>query len=410
MTPDQALDIADALASPAALTLPAREQWWRQSLAHGAPGITLLHAELAAAGLRPFDRVHSWLTAAASGPVTTGTDTGLWYGAPAIAFTMTAATAAHPGAYRGARKALDEAVAADALRRAQVGRARIACGQPPELAEFDAIRGLSGLGAHLLHSDPGGEALREVLHYLVQLAQPLPGDGGRPVPGWWTLSGSNGRPDPNMPSGHANFGLAHGICGPLALASLAALHGVTVPGQLDAIATWCRWLDRWRIDTEAGARWPYVITRAELDEPPADPAEITHSGAARRPSWCYGTAGLARAQQLAALATGDRARQHLAEHALLGALADPGQRATVRDSSLCHGFTGLAHIAHLAAADADEANAGPLRRLATALLHQATAADDGPGLLEGRAGTALAALAPLTGKAATGWDTRFLIA
>lgn len=35
-----------------------------------------------------------------------------------------------------------------------------------------------------------------------------------------------------------------------------------------------------------------------------------------RPSWCYGTPGLARARQLAGLALRDLARQEAAEHAL----------------------------------------------------------------------------------------------
>ncbi|MFJ1795361.1 lanthionine synthetase C family protein [Kitasatospora griseola] len=410
MTPEQALALADALADPAGPNLRSGKQWWRQSLAHGVPGIALLHAEAAAAGLRPFERVHAWLTVATSGPVTTGASTGLLYGAPALSFVLAAAATARPGTYRAAVAALEEAVATDARRRAAAGLERIATGELPELAEFDAIRGLAGIGAHLLHGDPHGPALRDVLGYLARLAEPLTGPGGRPVPGWWTADGPGGRPDAEFPGGHGNFGMGHGIAGPLALAALAAIRGVTVPGQLEAIGTWCGWLDEWRIDTPAGPRWPYMVTLAELEDPPA---AVAHSGARRRPSWCYGTAGLARAQQLAALALGDPGRRRLAEHALLTALSDPGQLSKTLDASLCHGFTGLAHIAALAADDAPEPEAAPLRRLATELLDRAPLPDpaDGPGLLEGSAGTALAALAPSLGKQpATGWATRFLIA
>ncbi|MGH8910153.1 MAG: lanthionine synthetase LanC family protein [Egibacteraceae bacterium] len=42
----------------------------------------------------------------------------------------------------------------------------------------------------------------------------------------------------------------------------------------------------------------------------------------QRPSWCYGTPGLTRAQQLAALALGDRQRQRQAENALAGCITD----------------------------------------------------------------------------------------
>ncbi|MFF2657298.1 lanthionine synthetase LanC family protein [Kitasatospora sp. NPDC058032] len=410
MNPDQALDVADRLADPAAPNLPSGTPWWRQSLAHGAPGVALLHAELAAAGLRPFDRVHAWLAAVTTGPVTTGVSTGLLYGAPAVAFALAAADTARPGTYGRPLAALEAAVASEGRRRASAALARAESGQLPELAEFDAIRGLAGIGAHLLHTDPDGDALRQVLVALVRLAKPLAGPGGRTVPGWWTPTGPAGLPDPEFPGGHGNFGMGHGLAGPIALASLAALRGVTVPGQLDAVDAWCRWLDRWRIDTLAGSAWPYMVTLAELDGPPA---AVERSGATRRPSWCYGTAGTARAQQLAALATGDPDRRRLAEHALLTALTDPAQRARTVDSSLCHGHTGLARIAALAADDAEEPAAGRLRALAAELLALAPAPDpsDGPGLLEGSTGTALAALTTLSGKQpATRWDTRLLIA
>lgn len=56
MTTDLAADtmvkyaatIADRLTRPDADELPLGQPWWHQSLAHGAPGIALLHIELAA--------------------------------------------------------------------------------------------------------------------------------------------------------------------------------------------------------------------------------------------------------------------------------------------------------------------------------------------------------------------------
>jgi hypothetical protein len=84
--------IADRLATPGSApgTWPSHS-WWRQSLAHGAPGVALLHIELAAAGLAPWQRVHDWLTHAAQGPTTGGADSFLFYGAPALAHTLACA-------------------------------------------------------------------------------------------------------------------------------------------------------------------------------------------------------------------------------------------------------------------------------------------------------------------------------
>ncbi|MGN9813428.1 lanthionine synthetase LanC family protein [Micromonospora sp. BQ11] len=198
----------------------------------------------------------------------------------------------------------------------------------------------------------------------------------------------------------------------LALLSLAALRGVRVEGRLTAIATVCSWLDRWRSDSDAGPIWPYWITRPQLRAGRASTSDT------QRPSWCYGTAGLAYAQQLAALATGDPGRRVTAGHALARALIDPRQLAATANSSLCHGYAGLAHIAHRVAVDAppgiaarldariphllgliDSAGAGP-RRTAAALI------DAGPGLLEGAAGVTLAALSCSTASPpGSSWDS-----
>ncbi|WP_033825795.1 lanthionine synthetase LanC family protein, partial [Kitasatospora sp. MBT63] len=90
--------------------------------------------------------------------------------------------------------------------------------------------------------------------------------------------------------------------------------------------------------------------------------------------------------------------------------------------SACHGYAGLAHIAHRAAADASPRNAGRLRSAAALLLdttHPPYADPDeqahrllataGPAFLEGAAGTALALLAPATDSTpATRWDACLL--
>ncbi|WP_329486675.1 lanthionine synthetase C family protein [Kitasatospora sp. NBC_01246] len=408
-----AVHVADRLAEPEAAPAAYRaKDWWRQSLAHGIPGIALLHIELAARGLRPWQRAHDWLAATARAPVTSGPDSHPFHGAPALAHALACAAEHLPGSYQRPLHTLDQQLAADTRRRLDAAHRRIDDGQPPALAEFDAIHGLTGYGARLLHRDPDSDVGRAVLEYLVRLAEPLTVDG-RELPGWWTLGGPSGRPDTRFPGGHANTGAAHGITGPLLLLSRLARHGITVPGQLEGISTVLAWLDRWRQDTDRGPAWPYWITPAELRTDRAAP------NAPLRPSWCYGTAGVGRAQQLAAIALGDRARQLAAENALADALTDPAQLAATTDISLCHGFAGLAHIAARAAHDALPETAPRLRALVPALLtavrREAAVAlvdapDAGPGLLDGAAGVALATLAAgSTDPPRSAWDACLLI-
>ena len=259
--------------------------------------------------------------------------------------------------------------------------------------------------------------MRAVLEYLVRLAQPVDTDHG-PVPGWWVPTGPSGQPDRRYPGGHINLGIAHGIAGPMALLGHAAHAGITVDGHQHTITGLLAWLDRWRAQTDAGRpAWPYWITPAELR---ARRAARPHP---QRPSWCYGSPGLARAIQVAALGVGDLHRAHAAETALLATLSDPAQIAQLGDLSLCHGVAGLAHLAVAVAADAPPSTAEQLRdhiaplldtihptdatprRRARSLLH----GSNRPGLLDGAAGVGLACLAAAGLRTSSGWDICLLV-
>ena len=401
--------IADHLASPQAVRATVPDHgWWPQSLAYGAAGIALLHIERARLGEGSWQRAHDWLACAASEPASTGASSHLYYGAPALAFAFNAA-ADRPGRYARALETLDRHVAAVTRSRLNEAHARMDRGELPTLAEFDVIRGLTGMGALLLrrtvhHGDAHADLVRAILAYLVRLSEPVRRHGDL-LPGWWSDLAPSGKRSSQYPSGHANNGVAHGIAGPLALLALASLRDITVTDQREAIERICAWLDLWRIEERDGPRWPYRVTLSELESGRPSPGPA-------RPSWCYGVAGSARAQQLAALATSDTGRQRMAEEALLHAMTARMPLAATTDMSLCHGFAGLAHIVQLAAADAITPG---LRECLPRLLEPIespppdTLMARGAGLLEGATGVALALLAQVNGSALSGWDACFLI-
>ncbi|MFE6692169.1 lanthionine synthetase C family protein [Streptomyces sp. NPDC057743] len=409
--------VADRLAHPDTAPAAVFADATRQHLALGPTGIALLHIERAAAGLGPWQRAHNWLPAATRQPFTSGPDSHPFYGAPALAHALACATDHLPGSYQRALSLLDRQVADDARRRLDAAHRRIDAELLPALCEFDAIRGLTGYGAYLLRRDPTDPVLRAVLDYCVRLAEPVTHDG-ETLPGWWAPTGPSGRPDDRFPGGHANNGMAHGIGAVLALLALSARRGTTVTGHHQAMRAILAWLDRWKTNTDRGPVWPYWITRGNLRTGLHSPL------APQRPSWCYGTAGLARAQQLAALALGDADRQAEAEAALLDTLTDPAQLRATTGNGLCHGFAGLAHLAVRTATDAAATTAAQLSATALSLLATllppGTAPDEaatalvaneaGAGLLDGAAGTALALLAAAgTEPPRTAWDTCLLI-
>ena len=140
----------------------------------------------------------------------------------------------------------------------------------------------------------------------------------------------------------------------------------------------------------------------------------TSQGHQARPSWCYGTPGQARAQQLAGLALGDQERMRVAERALAGCVLDQQVTGLLTDASLCHGWAGVVQALWRAASDA----LNP-QLLQTALREARRGMEDhlaraGPpasgGLLEGTSGIQLAQNElPRTGGELPCWDACLLL-
>jgi len=377
-----------------------------EDLGRGAAGTAL--ARIAAArlaGLSPRATA-PWVRAMTAGPVTANASAGLFYGAPAVAFVLH--TGAHP-AYAGMLAELDEHVNYLTALKLAAAYERIERGELTRPGEYDLISGLTGLGAyHLLRHGPADSGMTAaVLDYLVALTEPVR-KYGESLPGWWSGTGPAGTPDPAWPGGHLNLGMAHGIAGILALLSGAMRVGIQVDGQAKAVTELCGAFDRYRQGSTACPWWPAMITPGEHKRGRTD------SSRQARPSWCYGTPGQARAQQLAGLALGDRERMSTAERALVGCVLDRQATDLLTDASLCHGWAGLVQALWRAARDA--LDPGPLR---AALREARRGMEDhlaraGPpassGLLEGTSGIQLAQNdLPQAGGEPPAWDACLLL-
>ncbi|MFI1179672.1 lanthionine synthetase C family protein [Streptomyces sp. NPDC020799] len=411
--------VARRLTAPAAH--PAREAsaFRAASLSDGAPGIALLHAELAHTDPAHRPLAHEWLRrgAALAAQATAPGPQGLYGPLAALSFAAHR-TAEDPRAPSTARARLGGQVAAMAGTRAQreerrLGE-RLGC---TTFTAYDVISGQAGLGAHLLELGvPAEAAVTRLVRALSALARPVRADS-RPLPGWWVaLDAGAYRPVPPA-RGHANLGMAHGVPGPLALLALAWRQGVRVPGQRAAITAFADWLLAQRRTDATGPWWPGQLT---LDPAPERPG---------RPSWCYGTPGIARALHLAGLALDVPRWQEAAVGALRAALARAGteEAEPAAEAGLCHGVAGLLQITWRMAHDSGDTElAEHLPLLATRLLDLVdedepfgfTAApgerppEEHPGgFLTGAAGAALALHTFATDSApATHWDRALLLA
>lgn len=353
-----------------------------QSLAEGSAGVALLHLETG-----NWPAAYAALRQAAAGGVSVAEGASLFYGAPALAFVLAATD--HPGLAQATAITAQGAVTVT-RRQLDAAHARIDRHEQPHFAEYDLIRGLTGLGV-VLRRVGDHDLLRQVLDYLVRLTEPQD-----TLPGWWCWNGPE-RNQPTPTGGHANFGMAHGITGPLALLALTLRDGITVTGHTTAIIRICRWLDTWQQHTDGTTWWPQTITLTDLHrDTPTQEAPL-------RPSWCYGTPGIARAQQLAALALHDTDRQRLAEAAFTGCAIDPAQTIQLSDAGLCHGTAGFLATARRIAADA--LTPMPIAYVEDLHRHATTVVGEPPGLLCGTAGRHLATAAT----ASTSWDACLLL-
>ena len=372
------------------------------SLARGSAGVALLRIEQALAGSNTWADAHAAVRRAAAGPVDASPGAGLFYGAPALAFVLCTACADGRPRYQVAAQELVGRVQRIARQRAASAIGRLERGDDGTFREYDLLYGLTGIGALLLRASPDDDALAKVLRYLTLLTRSQAA-GNPTIPGWWV--GHN--PDPLMPTpgGHANLGIAHGVSGILAFLSLAAIAGRTVDGQGEAIGFLIAFFERWRQDSLDGPWWPQWLTRADLLA-----GHPTRPGPGRA-SWCYGTPGIARALQLAAIATGDPARQADTERDLAASLAGP-QLTRLTEVGLCHGIAGAYQTAVRAAADAITPDIGAcLPTMEKSLTDSAITADLGPGLLTGNVGLQLT-LETLRRSALpiSGWDSCLLLA
>ncbi|MGA5527523.1 lanthionine synthetase C family protein [Streptomyces pseudogriseolus] len=349
------------------------------------PASTALHEMVVARTTGDWTKAHAAAKAMTSQPITADpASTNLYRGAPAVAYILH--TAGHR-AYARALTDLNAETVAIVTHRLDAAHRRMDKGLPPRLREYDLISGLTGLGAYFLYRAVD-RALGAVLRYLVRLlTEPLVVDGHQ-VPGWWAATGpSDTLETGEFAHGHANFGLAHGMAGPLALLALARRAGHTVAGQDDALAAGITHLTTWAQPLKGGGTgWPECLPLDAYRHGPQPDAAPT------RASWCYGTPGVARALQLAALALNNDTARRLAEHAALQAATDPRQTGQITDTSLCHGWAGLLLTTERIAADAARPD---LREALPALRDRLTAetqhhpAPEHAGLLTGPAGVLL---------------------
>jgi lantibiotic modifying enzyme len=406
-------------------TLPRGTHWIPYSMAQGYTGLALLWSYLDAC--RPgehWDRLgreHLQL-AAHDAAVYSQLPIGLFSGLSGLAFA-TWQLSRGGSRYQRLLAEFDGAIAPRALALARNMQQR----HGMNVGEFDAISGLSGVGAYLLcrRNEP---AIPEALHAVIEALVELCLDDTPPFR-WHTPCDLVG--DEKMcevyPYGNLNLGLAHGIPGPLAFLSLAHLAGVRGARVSRAIAHTAGWISQQRFDDEWGVNWPTAVPL--VSEEANGASTIRHASATAAPdgpsrcAWCYGSPGIARSLLLAGEALDRDDFRELAVSAMQAVFRRPIADRYINSPTFCHGVSGLLSVALRFRHDlGDGLFSGEIGKLVEQILahfqpdsllgfrnieigdHEI----EQPGMLDGAPGVALVLLAASTGIEPT-WDRLFLL-
>lgn len=193
---------------------------------------------------------------------------------------------------------------------------------------YDLISGLVGIGIYALEREEAGHALVARVLELLQVTAQQRGPGlawltpARLLPEWQREQ---------APEGYWNLGMAHGIPGIVAYCARCIASGVETVRANELMTGAAAYL----LDAEppnAGGRFSAWHARSGAP-----------SGDRTRPAWCYGDLGAAAA--LLAAAQVDP-RWHDEARALARSCAQRPTHAAVRDTAICHGAAGIAHVFH----------------------------------------------------------------
>lgn len=370
--------LPEALHRFAATSRHARfSHWSAASLGFGGAGIALLGHELG-----DVRTGHDLLRQGAAQLGAT-TSPGLFDGD--AGYGLVVSLAGGPGAYRTLRAQLDSRLLPAITRAVK----EIGPGPAESTRPYDLVSGLAGYGAYLRTGfaddrDAAVDAVSTECDRLFGAERPNLVVAVEPEAGF-----------PAGVTGYLDCGMAHGLAG------LIAMRAVTGVGGVDNLERATEWLAAQHFRADGTIRWPRRIL---LDDAGAA-VGTTPPGT----GWCYGTAGIARALWLSAVATGRRDHRALALEAFDAVTAEPPPESP----TLCHGLAGLLMIALEFAHDTGSGAAKAFCHRLTDLIidryepqsvvgfrdrEPDGALVENPGLLNGSTGVALALSAALSGR------------
>ena len=210
-----------------------------------------------------------------------------------------------------------------------------------KVIHYDLINGLTGIAMYYLWDRKVSEQedflLKEILDYFVTICCAEKTS----MQGWHIKTENQYRIQDieEYPHGSIDFGLSHGMMGPLMVMAEAYSKKIVVEGLKEAI---CQLIDlymRFKKDIQGVYHWPSQLDFADFQRLEWDTDKRNN-----RVSWCYGNIGISRALYLVGKNISDGALMEFAYKNIIG-IADLDSSTYKLDSAiLCHGYGGILSI------------------------------------------------------------------
>ncbi len=210
-----------------------------------------------------------------------------------------------------------------------------------QICYYDCISGLSGILNYLIEVSEEIDAnkfiIEEVLGYLIKVTENKQ-IKGKIVPGWHIRRENQIREEEKLKfeNGNFDFGLSHGIAGPLAAMSLAYQKGYRVKGQKEAIIYIVEEYIKLATRTKDCTLWQGQYSfESYLD------SNQNCSVQPNRMSWCYGPIGILRALKLAGIALDSQKLIGRVQNNIYQIAAMTSKDYLLMSPIICHGYAGL---------------------------------------------------------------------
>lgn len=219
--------------------------------------------------------------------------------------------------------------------------------------DYDSVVGVSGLLYYLLDfqwDDNSIIQLKQLIEYLVGLTKYYEYEGHSVIK--FHLNNENQfRDDEKLefPNGNINFGLAHGMIGPLIALTKAYSKEIKVKGMEYAINTLFELYDKFKIYNGNIAAWPTQLSLEDYIK-----GEFSDNLRPIMASWCYGNTGIARGLQKSAKYMNYTQREKVYTKDLISITNQPIDQYNLHETILCHGYSSVLCIRMMAYRDSKD--------------------------------------------------------